>query len=372
MLSDSEVIILAKKGLRAELTATEIYSRLSKRYAGTSIGKKLGGFVEAEKRHAAFWRSFMRNRNVNFSSITFSGIQVSLLVFVYRVLGLGLSLKLLEASERRVIQLFSQAVKSDLLTAKEKNDVRGFLSEELLHEESFLDYEAKFRQFISEIGTVFSQASDGLVIVISTSLGLAGVYTNSFWIGIVGLIVGFAATLDTVVKTYLLNRTALRFKKDILGKLRTSCSLAPEAYERRIEKYMKQKNYDDQTCRQIVATAKEKNFVEAIIAEEEYGIKEKAFESPVRTAFRTGGFKMVGVVLPMIPFLIGDLSFAIPVSIIIMVVLLSLIGSVAAVVAEVNVKRKILELTTTGLMLAALTFLVGKVTAILTASMNIR
>jgi VIT1/CCC1 family predicted Fe2+/Mn2+ transporter len=74
----------------------------------------------------------------------------------------------------------------------------------------------------------------------------------------------------------------------------------------------------------------------------------------------------------MIPFLTGDLALAIPTSIIIMVVLLSVIGSVAAVVAEVDVKKKVLELTATGLLLSALTFLVGKLTAILTTSMNIR
>jgi predicted membrane protein (TIGR00267 family) len=372
MSSDSGIIKLAQNGLRTELIATEIYARLSKKYASQPIAGTLREFADAEKCHATFWRTFLQDRHVDPDTVRYSNIRVSVLVFIYGILGLGLSLKLLEANERRVIQLFSKATKTNLLTPKEMTETLNFLFEELLHEEQFLDYEVKYRRVINKIGTIFLQTSDGTVIVISTALGLAGVYTSAFWIGIVGFIVGFAATVDSILKTYLLNRTALGFKKDILGKLKQSCEIAPEAYQRRIVKYMKKKRYDEQTCKQIAALAKENNMIEDIIAEEEYGIAQQSLENPRRTALETGAFKIVGVVLPVVPFLIGNLSFAIPASIFIMVVLLFFLGSITALVAEVDIKKKVLQLTATGLLLSLLTFLVGKIPSILTASMNIR
>jgi VIT1/CCC1 family predicted Fe2+/Mn2+ transporter len=371
MDSDSEVVNIAKKGLRIELTATEVYLRLCTKFKGEELSEKLRQFAEAETRHAEFWRTFLKNRNVDAGSVTFSKVEVSIIVFVYSLLGVALSLKLLEAGERRVIQLFARAAKHSSLSPEEMNEVRGFLAEELIHEEEFLDYEVKFRGFIDKIGTVFSQTSDGIVIVTSTSLGLAGVYTNSFWIGVVGLIVGFAATFSSIVQTYLVNRTALEFKKDILNKLKMSCEIAPEAYEHRIEKYMKRRDYDEKICRQIAKTATERNLVEKIIAEEEYGIRERSLEGPLKVALQTGSFKIVGVVLPMLPFLFEDLTLAIPASILITVLLLSVVGSLAALVAEVRVKRKVLQLTATGLLLSVFTFLVSKLAGILAAAMNL-
>jgi VIT1/CCC1 family predicted Fe2+/Mn2+ transporter len=88
-------------------------------------------------------------------------------------------------------------------------------------------------------------------------------------------------------------------------------------------------------------------------------------------ALQTGSFKIVGVVLPMLPFLFGDLTLAIPASILITVLLLSVVGSLAALVAEVRVKRKVLQLTATGLLLSVFTFLVSKLAGILAAAMNL-
>jgi hypothetical protein len=64
------------------------------------------------------------------------------------------------------------------LTGHEKESITLFLLAELAHEEEFLEYEARYRFFINKIATIFTQTSGGLVIVISTAIGLAGVYDN--------------------------------------------------------------------------------------------------------------------------------------------------------------------------------------------------
>jgi len=60
-------------------------------------------------------------------------------------------------------------------------------------------------------------------------------------------------------------------------------------------------------------------------------------------------------------------SFSIPVSIIITLTLLSILGAIAAVAAEVDVKRKVAELTIAGLIMSIVSFLIGKLASTLTS-----
>jgi hypothetical protein len=97
-----------------------------------------------------------------------------------------------------------------------------------------------------------------------------------------------------------------------------------------------------------------------------FGIGENNLGNPFISALQSGLFKTIGTILPLLPFLAGypvDLSILISVSI--TIVLLSVVGTLAAVVAQVDVKKKVTELITAGLILSALTFLLGKLTSIL-------
>jgi VIT1/CCC1 family predicted Fe2+/Mn2+ transporter len=366
MISDSDIIKTAESGLKKELTVALIYIKLAEKYRKKDIAKKLLEFSEVEKGHAAFWRSFLIERKINPDIVKASQFQVSFLAIVYGLLGLGLTLKLLESGERKVIEIFLKVSKSDLLSPTEKKNVKTFLLDELEHEQEFVEYSTRYKVFINKIGIIFSQTSDGLVIVLSTAIGLSGVYNHSVLIGIAGLIVGFAATLSTVVGSYFFTRTEKRLKEDILKRIKLTCDCAPEAYQQRIEKYMKNKNYDPEIAKTIALEAREKNMIERIIAEEEYGIGEKTLGDPFMNALQSGLFKTIGTILPLLPFIAGyPVDFSILVSVTITVVLLSIVGSLAAVVAQVDVKKKVIELITAGLILSGLTFLLGKLTAIL-------
>ena len=94
--------------------------KLAEKYRKDDIAKKLVQFSEAEKGHAAFWRQFLNERKINPDTVKVSQFQVSFLVFIYGLLGLGLTLKLLESGERRVIEIFLKVSKSDLLSPRRK------------------------------------------------------------------------------------------------------------------------------------------------------------------------------------------------------------------------------------------------------------
>jgi VIT1/CCC1 family predicted Fe2+/Mn2+ transporter len=365
VLSEEEIINIAKSALKAELQAASIYNILSNKFSG-DIADKLIHFAIAEQGHADFWREFLVKRGVDPNTIKINQLKVSILAFFYGLLGVGLTLKILEAGERNAIGDYSRIHKSQYLTDREKESITLFLLAELAHEEELLEYESRYRFFINKIATIFTQTSGGLVIVISTAIGLAGVYDNSLLIGMTGLVVGLTGAMNTVVGFYFFGRTSLRIKEDILQRIRMTCECAPHAYLRRIEKYMKGKDYSDDVALKIAEEAREKRMIERIIAEEEYGISEGALGNPLESALYAGLFKVIGTVLPLLPFFAGlPVNQAIPISILITLILLSIAGALTAIAAEVDVKSKVLELTTGGLVLSILTYALGKSASII-------
>jgi predicted membrane protein (TIGR00267 family) len=106
--------------------------------------------------------------------------------------------------------------------------------------------------------------------------------------------------------------------------------------------------------------------IDRIIAEEEYGITLKTLGNPFVNALQSGLFKTIGTILPLLPFLAGyPVDLSIFASVTITIVLLSVVGSLAAVVAQVDIRKKVTELITAGLLLSVLTFLLGKLTSLL-------
>ena len=297
-LSKAQVIEIARNALKAEFTAAAIYTRLAEKFRDQEISGKLAEFAQAEQHHADFWATFLERRNQNPDQVKINTLYVDALAFIYGLLGVGLTLKLLEAGEREAMQGYATMFRSGSLSPAERTGITRFLLAELAHEEEFTEYEANFRFFISKIATIFTQTSGGLVLVLSTAIGLSGVYTDPTTIGIIGLIVGITGALNTVVGFYFFGRTGRKINEDILHRIRSTCMCAPDAYTDRVKKYMLRRNYTEELATLIAEEAREKNLVETIIAEEEYGIK-GALPDPMQSAAWAGVFKTIGTILPL-------------------------------------------------------------------------
>jgi len=370
-LSETQITEMARNALKSELTAAAIYTRLAQKYRGKEISGKLEEFAAAEQSHAKFWAEFLKRRNQNPDEVKIITLYVEALAFIYRLLGLGLTLKLLESGERRMIHGYATMLGSTRLSQEERNGVTRFLLAELAHEEEFTEYEADFKFFIGKTATIFTQTSGGLVLVLSTAIGLSGVYTDPTTIGVIGLIVGITSALNTVVGFYYFGRTSRRLNQDILDRIKSTCTCAPEAYTDRVKKHMLRRNYNEELAELIAQEAREKNLIETIIAEEEYGIK-GALPDPMQSAAWAGIFKTIGTFLPLTPYLLGlPINVSIVASILITFILLAVAGSLAAIAAEVSVRDKVTELVSGGAVLATLTYILGKSANILLNILNI-
>ena len=360
ILSEEEIIEIAKITYLEEQKVAIIYSKLGNRYKNTEISEKLQEIAKTEETHAKFWKEFLEKRNENTEQIKPKKFIINILTILYGILGIALTLKILESGERKLIQQYSILFRSENLTPIEKTVITRFLLSELAHEEEFTEYEKKFQFFISKIATIFTQTSGGLVTVISTAIGLSSVYSDPYIIGITGLIVGLTGALNTVVGFYFFGRTSKKINEDIMNRIKTTCLSAPEAYMSRIEKYMMRRDYNEDIAKMIAVEAREKNLIEKIIAEEEYGIKSIS-QNPMESALWAGLFKVVATVLPLSPFFFGlSVSVSIPISVLITLVLLSIAGSLVAIAAEVSVWNKVVELISGGIVLATLTYVLGK------------
>ena len=158
-ISESEVIEIAKNALKSELMVTAIYRKLADRFRDEELSAKLKEFAQAEQFHANFWITFLKHRSQNPDEVKINPYLVNILATIYGMLGIGLTLKLLEAGERKVIQDYSKIFNSKSLTPQERTGVTRFLLAELAHEEAFTEYETKFKFFISKIATIFTQTS---------------------------------------------------------------------------------------------------------------------------------------------------------------------------------------------------------------------
>ena len=367
LMSEERIIDFAKTALMDELYTSAIYNSLSNLYGDAPIFEELLELSEMESEHANFWINFLKRRDIDTSNFIINNYRVSFLTYIYRLLGVGLTLKILEIGERNAIRHYSMMLKSPQITDEEKKAINQILKDELGHEEEFEEYESRYKFFINSVATIFTQMSGALVTVLSVSIGIAGAYGKTFDVVIAGLIVGLSGALNTITGFYFFSRTQKQVKVEILSRLKMAAESAPKVFVQRVIKYMKRKEISEETSRFIAEEASRKqDLLNRIIAEEEYGIREEALGNPFKTSIYAGLYRIIGTILPLTPYFFDlPIQISIPISILITLFMLALTGFIVAISAEIDIKNKIIELTIGGIILTSLTFLIGKLTSIL-------
>ena len=64
ILSEEEIIEIAKITYLEEQKVAIIYSKLGNRYKNTEISEKLQEITKTEETHTKFWKEFLEKRNV--------------------------------------------------------------------------------------------------------------------------------------------------------------------------------------------------------------------------------------------------------------------------------------------------------------------
>lgn len=363
----SEVISLAKKAFLDELNTAAIYARLAKAYEGKAIAEKLKELARMEASHARFWSSFLKSRGIDPTKYKVSEWRIALKSAFYRLLGIGLTLRILELGEKDAIEKYSKILESSELTDEEKKELRKVLEDELIHEEVFENEESKFKEFLEHVRDAVLGMNDGLVEILSVTAGLAGAYGNPLNVALGGMIVGVGGALSMAIGTYVSVKAQREVRLGIISRVRLASKYAAHVYISRIVSYMRRKGFTGRAAETIAEDVeKDKELLGRLVAEEGYGLREEALGDPKAAGIYTGLFYIIGAFFPLSPyFLMLPIFTAIPLSFCFAAIILAMTAFMIAVSADLNVRRKIAEMVLAGLGSATLTYGIGRAASIL-------
>lgn len=245
-------------------------------------------------------------------------------------------------------------LESPQITVEEKEEIKRIIEDELVHEYEFMEEESRFKDFIDHVRDAVLGMSDGLTEVLSVSTGLAGAYGDQNNVALGGLIVGIAGALSMGIGVFSSVRAQRQIRMGLISRVKLAA------------KYMEKKRLSRKLAEKIAEESLEKKDLFArIIAEEEYGVREEKLENPVKSGLYTGVFYIIGAVVPLIPYFLAiPISTATPISLILAALMLFLTGFMIALSANLDIKRKMIELIITRLGSAVLTFIIGKIASI--------
>ncbi|MCD6563625.1 MAG: VIT1/CCC1 transporter family protein [Thermoproteales archaeon] len=367
-MKNEDVIRKAQKALKDELFASKIYARLSKTYKDERIQKKLLMFSKMESNHLSFWINFLRKRGYDTVNILKgSKIKIYFYSLLFRILGLGLTLRMLESGENEAIELYSELLESSELSGDEKNSLRKILEDEFVHETEFSYEESRFEEFLEHVRDAILGMNDGLVEILSVTTGLAGAYGSPFYVAIGSLIVGLAGALSMGIGSFVSVRAQRQVHEGILKNVAIAARYVPYLFQEKIMKFMLKKGLSKEVSIKISEEAKvNEKLLSKILSEEEYGLKEEKLENPLMSGIYTGLFYIFGSLFPLTPYFLNlPITISLFLSLFFAAIALAFSGFIIAISAGIKVKNKIMEMVFSGLGVAGITYIIGKVASIL-------
>jgi len=356
-----DIINVAKKSFMDEVRTSAVYARLSFLIRNPELSSKLGKMALMEGRHARFWAEFLRRRDISIGSLRPNTIGLWVKVLLLRLLGLGLTLKLLEMGERDAIKTYSKMLESKLLGEDERKELKKLLEDELVHEEEFISQETRFKDFIDHVRDAVLGMNDGLVEILSVSAGLAGAYGNPIYVALGGAIVGVSGSLSMGIGTYISVKAQREVRTGLLERIKLTAKYVGYLLTSRVSNYMRRKGFSDELSDRIASeTLRKPELLGRVIGEEEYSLREESLENPKAAGLYTGLFYILGAFIPLIPYFAGlSINLSLPTSFVLAGLMLAISGFFIALTAGISIKRKMLELVIAGLGSAVITYLIG-------------
>jgi len=289
-------------------------------------------------------------------------LKTSLYAVFLRLFGLALTFRLMESGERDAVELYSKMLGSPELKEDEKNTLRKILEDELVHEQELAEEESRFIKLLNHIRDMVLGMNDGLVEILSVTMGLAGAYGSSFYVALSGVVVAVAGALSMGIGAFVAARAQKQVQEGVLGRISLAIRYVAGVFRNRIRSIMLGKGYSEEISEKVAAESmKDPKLMMRVISEEEYGVREERLENPTAAGLYTGLAYLLSAFLPILPYLLGlPIIPAMLLSLLIAGLSLSFTGLIIAISADLPIKRKILEMILAGFGSAAITFITGK------------
>ncbi len=358
---------VARKALETEIFATAIYSHLANSYPEKATRKSFSEVVDMEKGHVTFWSDFLKRRGIEHVDLKPSGFRLMLYKLMFRLIGKGLTLRMMEIAETEAVELYSSVLQHTDIQEKEKRDLNDILEDELVHEKMFLKEETKFEGFIAYIKDAVLGMNDGLVEILSVTTGLAGVSGQPVLVAIGGIIVGVAGALSMGISTYTSSRAQRQVHEGILRRIVSASKFVAHMFRERVSSHMEKKGFSKRLAEDMAdESVRDDRLLSEFIAEEEYGLREESLGNPVKAGLYAGLSNLLGAFVPLLPyFFMPGIVWAIVLSLIFAAIALAITGFFVSILAYMSPGKKMGEMLLSGLGCAAITYVIGRGASVL-------
>lgn len=305
---------------RDELTDLEFYKKLSNRVDDQNLKESLIRLSNIEREHSLFWKKYLEASGVNISKLKAKKVKVSFMLFLHRILGTGLTVKLLEYGEVETVAIYREYASRADKGEEFSKGLNRIISEEIEHEDVFSYTLDQNRQRIERNRDIIYGISDGLVEVLAAIAGLTALLTNHLDVALGGLIVGISGAMSMSVGAYLSKNSETQYK---ISKLKREAILRNSDHDRD--------------------------------KEDEYRGESR------RSAVNVGGFYILGALIPILPFVFLNRVWGLVLSVILVAVTQGLSNSIIAITMNMKVFKESVKAAGLALLAALASYLVGQV-----------
>lgn len=305
----------AKQFFGDEERSNQVYQYLAQREKNPQHHQELLRFARMEKEHAAFWEEVLKKRGKSVSPPKTFFIKW-LFSFLKLFLGYRFVNRVMEVAENKTIKKYYLLADHPGLTEEEQQRLREIIQDEILHETYF----GETREGIEEnIRDIFLGLNDGLVEILCAVAGFSGLYNESRWIALSGLVVGLSGTLSMAIGTYI----SVKNQKDV----------------------------------------KEMGFFRMRVLKELFQtgtLPPPPGEHPLRAGVLTGMFYLLATFIIIFPFFIlSQPLVSLGISVLFAILVWGVSGIIIALSSGLTLGKKIGEMLLTGLGAAAITYTFG-------------
>ncbi|QKR00318.1 ferritin, CCC1 [Metallosphaera tengchongensis] len=215
---------LVRSNFKSEIFGKELYSALAETEKDEKVREVLEELAEGEGNHADFWRKLAEARGIELEGLgLWERFKLWLLTRLRRVLGLALTLKIAESGESNDAEKYHELSQSGEFSDSERQGFRDIMMQELMHEDLLIQSQVNVDSVRESIYAV----SDGLIEVLASVSGLAGIFSVPLYVALGGLIVGVSGMISMSIGAYLSSKS----EEDIKNNAKRKALLKGEEVE---------------------------------------------------------------------------------------------------------------------------------------------
>ncbi len=282
-----------------------VYRSLSLSEKNGKLREILAKLSKDESRHMDLWKSLPVGDNNSSCISILSRVKVPALLVLKRMFSIAFVDRIMERSERIVLDEYARVTKGDHLPEGYRKKIRAVMRDELRHKQKFSTEIIPYEGTMDNVRSIILGLDDGIVEVLAAISGFAMLAHSHIIVAIAGIIIGISGTLSMAGGAYLSSKS-----------------------ERLVEKNSHERNHT----------------------------------LPISDAFYTGLYYLAGAAVVTSPFIFGLSGInGIAVSIALAAIVISTASAIIAVISRTSILKRILEMLAITLTASILTMIIGAV-----------